>query len=61
MLTTVSEHTFDYWDLVQLRACRAELVRKQRRLQVEELAVTRGVGGAGRARASDKCHRGARC
>ena len=50
MLTTVSEHTFDYRDHLDelrcrptdwLRAHRAELVREERRLRVERLAVTR--------------------
>jgi Domain of unknown function (DUF222)/HNH endonuclease len=50
MLTTVSEHTFDYRDQLDelrcrpnewLRARRVELVREERRLRVERLAVTR--------------------
>ena len=50
MLTTVSEHTFDYRDQLDelrcrpnewLRARRLELVREERRLRVERLAVTR--------------------
>jgi hypothetical protein len=50
MLTTVNEHTFDYRDQLDqlrcrpvewLRARRVELVREERRLRVERLAVTR--------------------
>ena len=62
MLTTVSEHTFDYrGELDELRARRAELVREERRLRAEELAVTRVLEERGALGPSDKCHRGARC
>ena len=73
MLTAVSEHTFDYRDELDelrcrptewLRARRVELVREQRRLRVEELAVTRVLderGALDESEASDKCHRGVRC
>ena len=46
------------------RARRAELVREQRRLRVEELAVTRVLderGALDESEASDKCHRSVRC
>ena len=70
MLTTVSEHTFDYRDQLDelrcrpnewLRARRLELMRAERRLRVEELAVTRVLDELGALGPSDKCHRGARC
>jgi hypothetical protein len=61
MLTTMDEHTFDDWDLDQLRARRAELVREERRLRVMELAVTRVLAERGALGPSDHCHRGVRC
>jgi hypothetical protein len=62
MLTTVSEHTFDYRDqLDELRCRRVELVREERRLRVMELAVTRVLEERGALESWDNCHRGVRC
>jgi hypothetical protein len=70
MLTTVNEHTFDYRDHLDERRCRpvewlrarrVELVREERRLRVERLAVTWVLEERGALGPSDNCHRGARC
>src|SRR5690242_17084017 len=58
----MTERTFDFRELVDELAChttewlerrRSDLVREQRRLHVEELAVTRVLDDRGRASAGD--------